>query len=66
MTEARSFYNRTFLQNDLALAWKRLGHGLFHSMAHSIIGHLHNPTDISENCVARHLVMSYDTTNKCD
>jgi hypothetical protein len=24
------------------------------------MGHLHNPTDISENCVVQHLKVSYD------
>jgi hypothetical protein len=29
-----------------------------------ILGHLNNPTDISEICVVRHLKVSYDTIFK--
>jgi hypothetical protein len=28
------------------------------------MGYLHNPTDISENCVVRNLVIPYNTANK--
>jgi hypothetical protein len=32
-----------------------------HTIFPFIMGYLHNPTDISENCVVRHMRVSYDT-----
>jgi hypothetical protein len=29
-------------------------------VTHCLMGYLHNPTDMSENCVVRHLKVSFD------